>query len=162
MPNLFRRILVPFDFSAPATAALRVAADLAARHRGRLHVLHAITPFTPVGAFPAAEEMAWVPPADLITRERRRLVAIVARTLGRRARVRTTTEVEIGDPFQRILDATRRADLIVMATAGRTGLSRLLIGSVAEKVVRHSPVPVLTVRPTAARRARATRRRRAK
>jgi nucleotide-binding universal stress UspA family protein len=44
-------------------------------------------------------------------------------------------------------------DVIVMATTGRTGLSHLLIGSVAEKVVRHSPVPVLTLRPEAVRRA---------
>ena len=64
-------------------------------------------------------------------------------------------------PFQRIIAAARDADSI--ATAGRTGLSHLLIGSVAEKVVRHAPVPVLTIHPpakrrTSTRRARAARR----
>jgi nucleotide-binding universal stress UspA family protein len=161
MPNLFRKILVPYDFSEPAAGALRVAADLAARHGGRLHVLHAITPFNPVSGFPAAEEMAWIPPADLIAHEQTRLERLVARTVGRRARVRAKAEVVIGDPFQRIVAAARHADVIVMATAGRTGLAHLLIGSVAEKVVRHSPVPVLTLRPTAARRSgRTTRRKR--
>jgi len=49
------------------------------------------------------------------------------------------------------MNATRGVDSIVMATAGRTGLAHLLIGSVAEKVVRHAPVPVLTVRPASTR-----------
>jgi nucleotide-binding universal stress UspA family protein len=52
------------------------------------------------------------------------------------------------------VDAARGADLIVMSTMGRTGLSHLLVGSVAEKVVRHAPVPVLTLRPAGARKAR--------
>ncbi len=146
MANLFRKILVPHDFSAYATAALRVAADLAAEHRGRLIVLHAITPFNPVGAFPAAEEMAWVPPPDLIAQEKRRLEALVARTVPPRRGVRTEVRVIIGDPHQQIVETGRDVDLIVMATAGRTGLSHLLIGSVAEKVVRHATVPVLTLR----------------
>jgi nucleotide-binding universal stress UspA family protein len=152
MVNLFRRILVPHDFSEHATGALRVAAELAATHRGRVLVLHAITPFNPVGAFPAAEEMVWVPPADMLKQEQRRLEALVAKTMRTRRAVKADVRVEIGDPFQRIVDAARRCDVIVMATAGRTGLSHLLIGSVAEKVVRHAPIPVLTLRPAATRR----------
>jgi nucleotide-binding universal stress UspA family protein len=53
----------------------------------------------------------------------------------------------MGNPLQCILAAARDVDSIVMATVGRTGLAHFLIGSVAEKVVRHSPVPVLTIRP---------------
>jgi nucleotide-binding universal stress UspA family protein len=60
-------------------------------------------------------------------------------------------------PVSHIADAARGVDLIVMATAGRTGVSHLLMGSVAEKVVRHAPVPVLTL-PPAARRRRTRRR----
>ncbi len=98
MIQIFRRILVPHDFSAAAAAALDVAADLAARHRGTLTVVHAIAPVYPVSTFAGAAEMP-------------------------------------------------------VSTLGRTGLAHLVIGSVAEKVVRHSPVPVLTLRPSAIRSA---------
>jgi nucleotide-binding universal stress UspA family protein len=57
--------------------------------------------------------------------------------------------VLVGDPFLQIMAGSRTNDLVVMTTAGRTGLSHLMIGSVAEKVVRHPPVPVLTNRPSA-------------
>ena len=154
--QLFRRILVPHDFSAHATRALTVAADLAREHRGRLIVLHVVTPFHPVTGFPEDGAVV-VPELDVLTAERGRLEALVRRTLGR-VKVPVECQVTIGDPFHRIVDAARRADAIVMATAGRTGLSRLVIGSVAEKVVRHARVPVLTVRPAprpaASRRAR--------
>jgi nucleotide-binding universal stress UspA family protein len=70
--------------------------------------------------------------------------------------------VVLGHPVERILDAARRADTIVMATAGRSGLAHLVIGSVAERVVRHAPVPVLTIRPAARRRGGASRGRRAR
>jgi universal stress protein A len=159
MTRLFRRILVPHDFSEHATRALRVAVDLARSHRGRLVVLHAITPFNPISGFPAAEEMAWIPPVDLIAHERKRLEALVARTVSGRGAPRAAVQVVIGDPFQRIVAAARTADVIVMATAGRTGLSHLLIGSVAEKVVRHAPVPVLTLRPSTSRARRKRRKR---
>ena len=151
----FRRILVPHDFSDHSTRALKVAAELAREHRGRLVVIHVITPFHPVTAFPE-EGVALVAEADLMVDERRRLEALVARTLGRR-RPPVTCRVTIGDPYHRIADAARGVDLIVMATAGRTGVSHLLMGSVAEKVVRHAPVPVLTL-PSAARRRGARRR----
>ena len=57
-----------------------------------------------------------------------------------------TVRVDIGDASQRIVEAARRSDSIVMATSGRTGLAHFLIGSVAERVVRHATVPVLTLR----------------
>lgn len=146
MAQLFRRILVPHDFSAPATRALRTAAGLAAARRGRLIVLHAIAPFYPVTDLPMAEAAAWIPPAELVADARRRLEALVARTVRGRGAPRVVCRVELGDPYQRIMDAARGVDTIVMATEGRTGLPHLLIGSVAEKVVRHAPVPVLVLR----------------
>ena len=150
--TLFRRILVPYDFSASARRALAVATRLARAHRGRLLVLHVIGPFHPATALPA-EATTWMPEAELIRSERGRLQRIVARTMGRRNVPPVECRIVIGDPFHRITDAARGVDSIVMATAGRTGLSHLLIGSVAEKVVRHAPVPVLTVRGTTAVRA---------
>jgi nucleotide-binding universal stress UspA family protein len=148
--TLFRRILVPHDFSQHATRALRLAAELARKHGGRLVVLHVITPFQPITALPDGG-VAWLPDKELLGGERRHLQALVARTLKGPKAPPFTCRVEIGDPSHRITDAARGADSIVMATAGRTGLSHLLIGSVAEKVVRHAPVPVLTVRPAAVR-----------
>ena len=71
---------------------------------------------------------------------------------------RVTYRVDVGDASQCILEAARRADSIVMSTHGRSGLTHLLIGSVAEKVVRHATVPVLTIRvPDKAARAAARR-----
>ncbi len=153
MIQIFRRILVPHDFSAAAAAALDVAADLAARHRGTLTVVHAIAPVYPVSTFAGAAEMpVWIPPEDLRADARKRLDAEVARVVGTRVR-NVTARVVIGDPHHCIVQAARAADSIVMATLGRTGLAHLVIGSVAEKVVRHSPVPVLTLRPSAIRSA---------
>jgi nucleotide-binding universal stress UspA family protein len=158
MRRLFRKILVPHDFSDHATEALRTAADLAARHRGRLLVLNAVVPYSYVTGLPPVEGTVWLPPADLVGREQRRLEALVRRTLGRR-RVKADCRVVVGDPYQRIVDAARKCDSIVMTTAGRSGLAHLLIGSVAEKVVRHSPVPVLTLRPSTSGARRRRRRR---
>jgi nucleotide-binding universal stress UspA family protein len=148
----FRRILVPHDFSTHATRALQVAAELAREHRGRLVVLHVITPYHPVTALPEEHMVSWPSPDDLIAGERRHLEGLVARLVKGRTAPPVTCKVEIGDPYRRIVDAARGADLIVMSTAGRTGLSHLLVGSVAEKVVRHSSVPVLTLRPAPLRR----------
>ena len=160
MAQLFRRILVPHDFSAPATHALRTAAALATVHRGRLVILHVIAPFYPVTDLPMAEAAAWIPPAELVADARRRLEALVGRTVRGRGAPRTVCRVELGDPYQRIIAAARGADTIVMATEGRTGLPHLLIGSVAEKVVRHAPVPVLVLRAGARAGTRIRRRRR--
>jgi nucleotide-binding universal stress UspA family protein len=150
MARLFRRILVPHDFSRHATRALRFAARLAVGG-GRVHVLHAIAPFAPVTAHIVASR-TWIPEGEVLADAGRRLEALIDRTLPARSRPPVEVEVVIGDPMQCILAAARRADLIVMSTAGRTGLPHLVIGSVAEKVVRHAPIPVLTLRPGAARR----------
>jgi nucleotide-binding universal stress UspA family protein len=157
MPSLFRRILVPHDFSDHATDALRTALELARERRGRVIVLHAIVPFEPIAAIPPGEMAMLIPPAELIAEARKRLEALVQKLAAGPHAPRTDCRVVIGDPYQCILEAARDADSIVMATAGRTGLAHLLIGSVAEKVVRHAPVPVLTIRPARSSRPRARR-----
>jgi nucleotide-binding universal stress UspA family protein len=149
--KLFRRILVPHDFSTHATRALEVATSLARQHGGRLFVLHAITPFHPISALPE-EAVSVAYDATLVGGELQRLKELVARTVRGRNAPRVECKVVIGDAFRRIMAAARDVDSVVMATAGHTGLAHLLIGSVAEKVVRHAPVPVLTVRAKVARR----------
>lgn len=153
MPNLFSRILVPHDFSDAASHALRMAVGLARQHRGRLTVLHVVPPY-PVVGFPepitavATEE-------QILASSKRSLEELVRRQVRGRGAPPARTQVVSGDPHTRIVAAAAHATVLVMATEGRTGLSHLLIGSVTEKVVRHSPTPVLTLRPpAAARRAR--------
>ena len=149
MARLFRRILVPHDFSDHAARALALAVDLAVKHGGRLTVLHAVAPvYTDVAL--AAGGAFWAPPGELLQKLQQRLESLVARAT-RRRRVRTECRVVMGRPFVEINAAARRADVIVMGTSGRTGLSHVLLGSVAERVVRRAPVPVLTVRAEATR-----------
>lgn len=150
MTRLFRRILVPHDFSDHASDALRMAADLAGTHRGRLTVLHVLGPFYSGTGFPTETEIAWVPPAELVNELQDHLTTLVRKVLRKRARGVTCRAV-MGDPATAIVDAAPGYDSIVMATLGRTGLTHLVMGSVAEKVVRHSPVPVLTIRPSGSR-----------
>jgi nucleotide-binding universal stress UspA family protein len=140
VPPLFRKILVPYDFSRSANAALKTAVDLAEKHGGSLTVVHAIPPIlTTIGRpiLPSAAEMA---------REGRQLAAVVAAAVKHRRYRRVRTRIMVGSPAVCTLLAARDADAIVMGTLGRTGLPHLLLGSVAERVVRHATVPVLTVR----------------
>jgi nucleotide-binding universal stress UspA family protein len=126
--------------------ALKAAARLAREHRGTLTVLHVVVPFYVPADVPfgfAADAMP--SPTMFVPEQRKRLTSLVDKALGKDA-PRVTYRVDVGDASQCILDAARRADSIVMSTSGRSGLSHLLIGSVAEKVVRHARVPVLTIR----------------
>jgi nucleotide-binding universal stress UspA family protein len=154
MPRaLFRRILVPHDFSKEADQALRLAGALPQPAGGKLTVLHVIEPYYGPTDLTFA---AMVPPAEsLVPEQRRELEQRVRRLLGAGAR-RAVIRIVVGNPGNEIVRATAGHDLVVMATMGRTGLGHLLIGSVAEKVVRHSTAPVLTIRA----RSRSKRRRR--
>ena len=120
-------------------------------------MLHVVVPFVPVTDLPAGAG-GYVAPQELVAGAKRQLDRAVAKTVRGRRTPRVETKVVIGDPYQRIVAAARGMDAIVMSTTGRTGLSHLLIGSVAEKVVRHSPIPVLTLRARAARKRRTSRR----
>ena len=145
--NEFKHVLVPVDFSESSARALDVAVDLAARYGASLTLVHACeTPvygYSPAGAIPFDY---LTPLQDAAGRElREALAAIHARCPDARALLRS------GVPADEILAtaAERGADLIVMGTHGRRGIRHMLLGSVAERVVRASPVPVLTVRDRA-------------
>jgi nucleotide-binding universal stress UspA family protein len=139
----FNRILVPTDFGEAADRALDLAIELATKFESRLTLLHASA--IPASAFSAyADGLAW--PTDEMDRAaKKELEAAVSRAKGRYPS--TDGVLANREPWEAILDVakTRGADLIVMGTHGRRGLARALIGSVAEKVVRLSPIPVLTV-----------------
>jgi nucleotide-binding universal stress UspA family protein len=133
-------ILAPIDFSAPATQAVTAAFELAQAFRAKLSLLHVIE--VPVYAIEVAL------PLEALEQDARRQLELLAPGAAA-AHVEVTRLVDIGVPYQKIVETATAegADLIVMATRGRTGLSHLLLGSVAEHVVRLAPCPVLTIRP---------------
>jgi nucleotide-binding universal stress UspA family protein len=149
MSRLFRKILVPHDGSEHATRALDVASDLALESGGSLVVLRAIAPLVPFSELGVAEGTGWIPTEDIVQTDLDSLEKLVAKALAKRSAPPVECRVVVGDAYQSIIDATRDADSIVMATRGRTGLQHILVGSVTEKVVRHAPVPVLTIHPDA-------------
>jgi len=148
---MFSRILVPTDFSPPSDAALEYARAVAARFGASLHLLHVVE--DPYRSAYAAE--VYVPEVeglrdDLIADARARLKDQLCS--GDVANLDATTDAVIGTPAWSVVEyATGHdIDLIIMGTHGRGGMSHLLMGSVAEKVVRTAPCPVLTVRETPA------------
>lgn len=153
--KLFSRILVPHDFSDAAAHALKQAVALALAHRGTITVQHVIEPFVLAADVPLGLGVDMMPDAaSFVPLQRRALETIVRKAVGSTG-IRVRVRVDVGNPVQSIVDAARRASAIVIATHGRTGLGHLLLGSVAERVVRHSPVPVLTIRARHRRKPRA-------
>ena len=161
----FTHILAPTDFSTPADQALQYAFEEATQHQARLTLLHVVQhhPTTEVyylkgtpqhqpgyvgelsGRLPSLPS----PPPETLRRDYHeealtQLRALVPASLIGLWDVQVTT----GDAADAIVRMATEsgADLIVMATHGRTGLQHVLLGSVAEKVVRHAPCPVLTIR----------------
>ena len=141
---MYKKILVPLDRSTGAEAALPVAADLAKADGGVIRLLH-------VGPIPAAVvvEGRVIAYAD---QESDRLQQAVLAYLREAARHLDGLPVEyavrFGEPAEEILEEAREfgADLIAMATRGRSGVARLMLGSVAGAVLRRSEVPVVLVR----------------
>lgn len=140
---MLKRLLVPVDFSADSLHALAEAHDLAARFGAGLILLHVVEPVYIADPAVSTETMMLVEErAGIAAHELARIAA------GMRRRPRIHTLVLRGAPAQVIVEtaARCRVDLIVMGTHGRTGMAPLLIGSVAEKVIRTARCPVLTVR----------------
>jgi universal stress protein A len=143
----YRRILHPTDFSVASRPAFQEALALARANKARLTILHVIAPFAP------SLGEGYVPPRtwesieiQVRSQAQRELAKLVARA--RKAGVRATSLLQEGPAADRIVRAARaqRADLVAMGTHGRSGLARLVMGSVAERVVGSAPCPVLTVR----------------
>ncbi|MGE5217066.1 MAG: universal stress protein [Chloroflexota bacterium] len=157
----FKKILCPVDLSIFSLDALKLAVKVAESSDAAVDILHVIhNPFDDI----YMTEITQTDPA---------LIDAYASEPQRRAKVLRATEehsevllkqfchdvvqhcpkvhyhIRRGDPFEAILDTAEdlTTDLIVLATHGRTGIKRLVIGNVAEKVVRHAPCPVLTVKP---------------
>jgi len=154
-----KHILVPIDFSTVSLNALEYAIEFAKPFEAELVVLFAVEPVyyaTPADLYgPSAN-------VGMLMEEQQRLgkeqLARLSAQLAKR-KVRHRTVMQTGTPHEAITNAAKRvkADLIIMATHGRTGLTRMLIGSTAERVVRTAPVPVLTLHKHHPARRRAAR-----
>jgi nucleotide-binding universal stress UspA family protein len=138
--SLFRTILYPTDFSHSSVGAYRLACALARHHHARLVIAHVLA--TPVTAYVGG---SLVPDPASHLQE-------MHRTLERMRPEDASIEVEHrlvgGEPAEEIvrLAGELKCDLIVLGTHGRSGLPRMVLGSVAEQVVRKAPCPVLTVK----------------
>ena len=162
-------ILVPTDFSDTATHALRYAFEEARLHSAKVTLLHVVPPGTGTdvyyaspgarhpGAFdPAASARVGAPwptqPATVVRHDASDVALSQLRDLIPLAcRSSWSAELAVGSPAETIVRIAEEqaADLIVMGTHGRMGFQHALLGSVAEKVVRLAPCPVMTVRHTA-------------
>ena len=149
MPPI-KRILVPTDFEAISDQALQYAIDLARRYGACIHLLHVMDQMKfaslPDGFF---TELPGIK-AYLRSEAQKQLVA--AAECCTAAKVTVTTQVTEGAVADAILEVAnvRGCDLIVMGTHGRSGIAHMILGSVAEQIVRTAPCGVVTVRDMAA------------
>jgi universal stress protein A len=144
-----RQILAPTDFSECSKQAVQWAYELAQTFGVKLTLLHVIEELPPyIGFLPSGGAATLL--KHLERQARLDLAQLLARAEG--VKVEVICQAVVGTPYHTILEVAtaENVDLIVMATHGRTGLSHLMMGSVAERVVRMAPCPVLTIRPTAA------------
>ncbi len=145
VPEAIRHILVPTDFSDDARMALREAARWAAHFQARLTLLHVLAPAViPVSVTEMAAVYEVMP--DLQERLQEELTRWIEAEVPEA--VVSDMRIEEGPVDLTILERARQdqADLIVMATHGRSGVARWLLGSVTERVLRQAPCPVLTFR----------------
>jgi len=136
-----KRMLVPLDGSALAEAAIDAALDLGSSPASTLILLRAAEAHTLPGADPTDEQVA-------VVREAETYLAAVAERLAKRGVKDVETGVWYGPAATAIIEAAKlkKADLIVMSTHGRSGLGRLIVGSVAESVLRGTTTPLCIVR----------------
>lgn len=141
-------ILWPTDFSEHAAHAAPYARAFCELFGGRLHVIHIVDlPLTPdgTGMIPAEYPMATFG-QEFMESARSALARTVEKHFAGLPHV--TTEALLGNPWQGVCEyaSTHGIDLIVITTHGRRGLSHLLIGSTAERIVQHAPCPVFTIK----------------
>ena len=149
---MFKHILVPTDGSALSLRAVKVALGLARERHARVTAFHVIEPFVPVaymeGVLPYPELYSPTEYKRATEAAAKRMLDRIARRAAA-ARVRCDTVfVTAQAPWRAIIRAARSkgCDLIVMSSHGRTGLGAVVLGSVTNKVLTHSKIPVLVCR----------------
>lgn len=140
MSHRFQRVLCAVDFSPRTKMTVEMARQIAEANKGTVILLHVV----PIAVEAIGQPLMVEPLTGAEEDARKRLNRIACKSLTHSYEILVVT----GDPAASIIECARdqAADLIVMATHGRTGLSHFFLGSVAERVVRESSVPVMTVR----------------
>ena len=146
MPHHWTKICCPVDFSETSWEALLQAAELAARGQAKVVILHV---FDPVAGASGDALIATPDLQDQLVRDAEQKLARFRAEAERIAPGHVVAESVAGEAATEIVRFVQRGvfDLIVMGTHGRTGLRRLVVGSVTERVVRTAPCSVLVVRP---------------
>jgi nucleotide-binding universal stress UspA family protein len=138
-------VLIPTDFSACADHALTHALEVADRFDAHLHILHVVNELDPDWYGIADAQDRAVKLRDQIREEARDRLENLAPDTEIETTVSLQLSFDVADTIYEYVDE-REIDLVVMGTHGRQGLDRLMLGNVADKIVRHAPCPVLTVR----------------
>jgi nucleotide-binding universal stress UspA family protein len=140
------KILCPVDFFPASDAGVTYAVGLAANYDAQIHLLHVITPVLPM-----AYEYA-INTVEIMKSVEKNAVDQLAKLVARaeEAGVKAAGEVRIGDVYDEIKGVieAEKPDLLVMGTHGRRGVERWFMGSTTEKMLRHSPVPLVTIAAT--------------
>jgi universal stress protein A len=145
-PFRLKRILVPIDFSPCARQALQFAVPFARQFEAKIVLVNVVEPLVlPENLMLAVPELPEVG-TTLVTAAQQRLDLLAEKELP--AQHRLPSLVRVGRPYNEIISVANEEDidLIIISTHGYTGLKHVLLGSTAERVVRHAPCPVLTVR----------------
>ncbi|MBI0584669.1 MAG: universal stress protein [Methanomassiliicoccus sp.] len=140
--NRFNKILIPTDGSENTKAAIAQGLELARLMGSKVTALYVVDQASFVN-FPMDATVVSI--YSLLEKEGKEAVDFVVKE-GEKKGVSVEAKVVEGNPAKKIVDEAEGHDLVVMGTLGRTGISKLLLGSVAERVVRFAPVPVLVVR----------------
>ncbi len=145
----FKKILCTTDFSEPSYEGVKTANELAAQFSSELILVHVVSPVPVLGAPHHTTPVSFDIPAyqqTFIEQSRETLQKVADDLI--RSDLKSETQVMVGyaaDEIVRVAEE-EKADLIVIATHGHSGFERLLLGSVTERVIRHSPCPVLSVK----------------
>jgi nucleotide-binding universal stress UspA family protein len=144
-----RRILHPTDFSKASSGAYKRAVDMAKGNRAELLLVHVLAPAVPMMADGYISPKVYEDMVNVTRAYGQKHLATLVRK-AKQAGVRVNGLLLEGVPHERIAQAarSRKADLVVIGTHGRTGLAKLFLGSVASRVLAMAPCPVLTVRGT--------------
>jgi nucleotide-binding universal stress UspA family protein len=145
--NGFHKILVATDFSPASEPALKEASKLARNDGAELLIAYACEPASPLLIDGYVVPWVYEQWDDTLRKEAERALVSLVET-ARKEGINARSILLRGSPFQAIADAAgnEHADLVVMGTHGRTGFSRMVLGSVAARVAASAPCPVLTVR----------------